>query len=114
MFAGCNTAFDDFTKFRKSFYKDSLFQVNHITFPLEGIYSPEMEMTDTIYIWGQKGDWKYLTDPGKDKNVITDVIIQNDTIVEELSHLDYGGLFHLVRFKKIDGNWYLTRFEYVY
>ena len=112
---GCNsnTQGDDFAKFRRNFYKDSLFQINHISFPLQGIYSPRMEMTDTIYIWQQEEDWTYITDPRKDKEIITDVVIQNDTIVEELSHLEYGGFFHLVQFKKIEERWYLTRFEYV-
>ena len=113
---GCNTngQSDDFTEFRQKFYADSIFQVNHIAFPFEGINSQEMEIDDTIYIWQRKEDWKYLTDPNKDNDIITNIITQNDTIVEELSHLDYGGYWHLVQFKKINNDWFLTRFEFVF
>jgi hypothetical protein len=110
----CNAKKDDFSEFRQKFYADSLFQTDHIIFPLKGINSDRMEIDDTIYIWQNKEDWIYHTDPNDDKEIITDIIIKNDTVVEELSHLDYGGFWHLVRFEKTNNEWYLTRFEFVF
>ena len=104
---------DDFTDFRHNFYADSLFQVNHIVFPLKGIDSDRMEIDDTVYVWQQKEDWQFINDMTKYGDVITD-ISKNDSIVTELSHLDYGGLWFLTQFKKINNDWFLIRFEKVY
>ena len=104
----------EFDSFRQKFYTDSLFQINHIVFPLRGIDSNKMEMNDTIYTWQEKKDWEYIRDPNEYEDIITTVITKNDSIIVELSHLEYGGFWHLVRFERINENWFLTRFEFVF
>ena len=102
---------DDFAEFRQKFYSDTLFQVNHIIFPLRGNDFDKMEFGDTVYIWQGKEDWRFIGDLNKHNDVITDVT-RNDSIVTELSHLDYGAWLLLVRFKKINNDWFLIRCEF--
>lgn len=103
----------EFQVFRNQFYNDSIFQTNHIYFPMKGIDSGQMEYDDSIYVWNNKAHWKFRSDPQKEKDMILN-ITANDTIIEELYNCNDGGYWELLRFKKINKVWFLIYYEIVY
>ena len=51
---------EDFMQFYRTFHSDSLFQINHISFPLEGLpsYADPEELKGQNYYWS-KQDWVF-------------------------------------------------------
>ena len=51
---------EDFMQFYRSFHGDSLYQVGHINFPLEGLpsYAKEEDLKDGKFYW-EKSDWRF-------------------------------------------------------
>jgi len=47
-----------FRKFYENFHRDSVFQLNHIRFPLEGIPEKESEDMDVSGFYWEKENWK--------------------------------------------------------
>jgi hypothetical protein len=104
---------NEFQIFRDQFYGDSIFQTNHIYFPMKGLDSAQMEYDDSIYVWKNKAHWKFRSDPLKEKDIILN-ITASDTIIEELYNCDGGGYWELLRFKKTNKDWFLIYYEIVY
>jgi ribosomal protein L20A (L18A) len=102
---------EDFEKFYEQFHVDSIFQMNHIVFPLEG----RPAMKDSIPVpsdfrW-QKNDWvmhkTYDDMGGTFSRSFTNF---NNIIIEEIS--DASGEFTMVRrFSKLNGVWHLIFYK---
>lgn len=103
---------DDFMTFYDRFGTDSLFQVQHIIFPLEGMKS----VTDTIEIvnpdfrW-QREDW-VVHGPFDDMDgtFVREFIAAKDIVVENIH--DNSGTFSMERrFAKMSSGWNLIYYR---
>lgn len=95
-----------FVKFYDDFHKDSIYQIEHIIFPLDG----KPQMMDSMinnYQW-QKSDWAMHNDMTTEQSEFSQSFeIVDPTIIEEyIIHQTAGfGIFR--RFSLIGGEWYL-------
>jgi len=98
----------EFQTFYDQFHKDSLFQVNHITFPLEGL-PPQADSLTFVkgYRW-QKEDWRMQkpidTSSGEFSKTYSN--LGSDMIIEHITH-ETGQFGIQRRFAKIGGEWNL-------
>ena len=102
------TVADDFQNFYERFHNDSLFQVMHIVFPLEGI--PPRDSLGEVpenFRW-QKKQW-VIHGPfnNKDGNFVQEFTpVSDDMMIEQIK--DTGGNFGMQRrFAKMSGEWHL-------
>lgn len=96
-----------FWNFYQSFHTDSLYQLQRIQFPLDGIIKHETKAEK--HSW-TKSDWKIQSTP---KNLSAFTIKYNNygSFVEELIE-DNAGLFRMMRrFSKNDTTWTLIYYE---
>lgn len=121
---------EDFDKFIKLFYSDSLFQLNRIIFPLENDIKIEQEYADAL----KDSDNIKITDEGSyvpyDKNnwvIINDTYFKNNDSIATIDSITYKRRFYKtdntveenilyaddefvivrLRFKLINDKWYL-------
>ena len=79
--------------------------ISRIKFPLKGINTDDMEISDTIYYW-EKDDW--VIHRKIDTNIFDVSLIRSDTlIIEKITTKDYPGLYVESNFKRINHKWYL-------
>jgi hypothetical protein len=125
---------EDFDTFINKFYSDSLFQINRIVFPLENDRKIESEykeaLNDSInisinnenkYIPHNKNNWVTLTTDQtfrKDSIVIADGVKyirrfhKTEKYVEEsILYADPEYIFMIVKYKLINGKWYLVDYQ---
>ncbi len=102
---------DDFREFYEQFHKDSIYQIDHIIFPLAGvtIISPD-NPTHQDTLW-QKNSWiihKPFNDmKGTFKRSFTNF---KEIITESTS--DYTGQFSMIRrFAKVGNEWHLIFYK---
>lgn len=102
----------DFEAFYERFGKDSVFQLEHITFPLEGITSPTdtTVVIDDSFRW-QREDWKiHKPFDDMDGTYLQDFLTSSGIVVEKIS--DESGTFTMERrFAKIGGEWHLIYYR---
>jgi len=101
---------DDFVAFYAKFHKDSAYQMEHITFPLEGLPSSSTvnDSVPTKRFFYQRADWKKhnpFTDPSHQYEQWFEVI--NDRVIEHWIQVKGNNMFIHRRFAKLDGEWYL-------
>ncbi|MDF1698944.1 MAG: hypothetical protein P1U56_24025 [Saprospiraceae bacterium] len=106
-----NSLPDDFYPFYDKFHTDSLFQVEHILFPLQGI----SKSSDSTKI-GEKTEWKlenwvlhrpFNSQEGTFKREFTNI---GGIITETISA--NGGLFSLEkRYVKLNNEWHLIYYQ---
>lgn len=75
----------DFMQFYKSFHGDSLYQVDHISFPLEGLpsYAKKEELEDGKFYWS-KDKWRFQRSIDFEFSDFERVLIPiNDFLIEE-------------------------------
>lgn len=101
--------FREFGAFYEQFHADSIFQIEHIQFPLEGLpaKADSTTMADGSFRW-QKEDWKMHKgfDFESSEYEIQLTPITNSLIVEKIIHKN--GNFGIVRrFAKLGDSWYL-------
>ncbi len=98
---------NEFVLFYNQFLSDSIFQFNHIQFPLAGMPSiPESENTD--FKW-KKEDWVMhkVFDPAKSGFYSRFTHISDELIIEQIVHNQTHYAMER-RFSKLsDGEWYL-------
>ncbi len=104
----------DFANFFKRFHEDSVFQLAHINFPLEGLPA-SLGDGDTLqhgrYFW-QREDWKKhnrFTDPGG--HFEQWYIVLNDRIIEHWIQMKGTNMYMKRRFAKLDDEWVLIYFQ---
>jgi len=98
----------EFQAFYDQFHTDSLFQINHITFPLEGL-PPQADSLTFVkgYRW-QKEDWRMQKpiDTSNGEFSKTYANLGSDMIIEHITH-ETGQFGIQRRFTKIGGEWNL-------
>lgn len=105
-----NSLPEDFNAFYRRFHEDSVFQMAHINWPLEGLPNAT-SADDTIppdrFFW-QKATWKkhnHFTDPGG--NFQQWFEMTGDRIVEHWVLMKGTNMYIVRRFAKLDDGWYL-------
>lgn len=101
---------DDFVAFYDRFHTDSQYQMDHITFPLEGLPNSTGD-GDTLlterFFW-QRDDWQrhnHFTDPSGQFEHWYEVL--NERIIEHWVQMKGTNLVLRRRFAKLDEDWYL-------
>lgn len=98
----------DFMNFYERFHQDSIYQIEHISFPLEGV--PGMSMGKDIdeNFHFKLENWK-MHRAFEDSLIIYHSLEQvSDHIVEEEIGLDANGLMIYRRFTKAGSEWFLS------
>jgi hypothetical protein len=104
----------DFSAFFDKFHEDSVYQIEHIIFPLEGLPASTGDgdtLTSLRYFY-QKADWKihrHINDPGKDFDnwfEITDA-----RVIEHWIQMKGTNLHMRRRFAKLEDGWYLIYYQ---
>lgn len=97
----------DFQIFLEQFHSDSLYQINHINFPLQGIPTMMDSLYDASgYHWA-KGDW--VMHKGFDANEEFEqsfTLFTENMITEKITHIS-GKIEMERRFAKLDDEWHL-------
>lgn len=102
-----NSKIEEFSIFYDRYLNDSLFQMSRIKFPLPGINTEEMSLSDTVYYW-HKETWALHKNSRIDTSIYNSKKMVTDTLaVVEISLEDSGFLIRS-EFRPIDGKWYLT------
>lgn len=98
---------DDFSNFYIRFHEDSLYQINHISWPLEGLPAKLDSIAGQDFKW-QKEDWVLHRpfDPTSQTYVRSFDKISPDVIVEYIQ--DRNGQFGMMRrFARLGDDWNL-------
>ncbi len=97
-----------FRKFYENFHRDSVFQLNHIRFPLEGVPEKETEDTELTGFYWEKENWKmHRPFNAMDGSFIRDFQpLGEDMVIEKIRHAEasYG---MQRRFSRDGEEWYL-------
>ena len=100
----------EFAAFYDRFHTDSAYQMEHITFPLEGLPhagSDKDTATTTRFFW-DKANWRkhnHFTDPGGQFDHWYEVL--NDRVIEHWVQMKGTDMVIHRRFAKLDDEWYL-------
>lgn len=104
---------NSFASFYKQFHEDSTFQIQHITFPLQGL--PERADSATLasgtFRW-TRDNWKIqeALDPSNSQFEQDFLPFGESMIIEKLTHKKWG-LAITRRFAKMDDGWYLIYYS---
>lgn len=104
----------DFSAFFDRFHEDSVYQVEHIMFPLEGLPASTGDgdtLTSLRYFW-QKADWKihrHINDPGQ--NFDNWFEVTDARVIEHWIQMKGTNLYMRRRFAKLDDGWYLIYYQ---
>ena len=99
---------NDFAAFLEEFLQDSLFQMEHTLFPLEGIPdNAEASEMDGRFRW-QKKDWRMHRPWSAQSSSFDSEFkrLSSDLVVEKIVHHG-SGYAMLRRFARLDGEWML-------
>ncbi len=100
---------DDFSVFYEAFHKDSIYQINHVLFPLQGLpaYADSITMAEGTYRF-EKADWtmhkEFQDADGQFKREFK--ILGDGFIVEQIRDKQ-NGIGMQRRFAKRGPEWYL-------
>ena len=100
---------DDFSVFYEAFHKDSMYQIEHVVFPLQGLpaYADSITMVEGTYRF-EKKDWtmhKEFND--SDNNFKREFKILGDGFIVEQIRDAQNGIGMQRRFAKRGAEWYL-------
>lgn len=100
---------EEFNIFFEKFHSDSIFQMEHIAFPLNGMTNALPNNPDTMipYKW-QINEWKLHREFDNYENIFTRdfYLFDENTVIEKISGVD--GLFQMERrFSKLNDGWNL-------
>ncbi len=103
----------DFVEFLDTFSKDSIYQLNHIVFPLEGEVRAPGENVDSMipYKW-RKYKWQLHHEFNNYDSIFTRkfIIFNENTIIEKTTAVN--GLFQMERrFAKMGNDWNLIYYS---
>lgn len=114
LLTSCNNLTTDedekFADFNLKFHSDSLFQMSRIKFP---IGEKKIDGWETREAWSTK-NWEMLKSPVSGKNQLKEYqhnTIFSDTLVTEKYWIENSGFSTEVRFRKVDGKWFLIYFN---
>lgn len=103
----------DFVSFFEKFHSDSIFQMKHIAFPLEGMTNSLDSNPDSLvpYEW-RKNEWKLHREFDNYENIFTRnfYLFDEGIVIEKISGVD--GLFQMERrFSKLNDGWNLIYYS---
>lgn len=103
---------DDFLSFYDQFGKDSIFQLEHIVFPLDGERALEdgEKSADTSVKW-QKEDWKFQRTFDDMGGSFKQEFIDFHGIITEVTHDHTATYIMTRRFSKIGDEWMLIYYQ---
>lgn len=114
LLTSCNNLTTDedekFAVFNLKFHSDSLFQMSRIKFPIGG---KKIDGWETREVWSTK-NWEMLKSPVSGKNEFKEYqhnVIYSDTLVTEKYWIENSGFSTEVRFRIVDGKWFLIYFN---
>ena len=99
----------DFLLFYTKFHTDSLYQVEHITFPLEGMppYNDSLAWAQPDFKW-QKESWKmHKILKGRENSFLENLVPMGKDLIFEFTPTDDKKLWVARRFLKSNGEWKL-------
>lgn len=97
---------EDFVEFYNRFHSDSLYQMEHISFPLSGIPALQMTGADTMYYF-KKDDWRMHRSLPDSLIAYQSIIEIDEGIIEEEIGLQEQDVAIFRRYSKIGNEWYL-------
>lgn len=114
LLTSCNNLTTDedekFADFNLKFNSDSLFQMSRIKFPIGG---KKIDGWETREAWSME-NWEMLKLPVSRKNKFKEYhhkVVYSDTVVTEKYWIENSGFSTEVRFRKVDGKWFLVYFN---
>lgn len=103
---------EDFIPFYEQFHNDTLFQVEHIQFPLEGIPSlSEDTNLEGFTFWWERDGWKYHKPFNSQDNTFTRSFSNFAGIITETIKDGSGQFTMMRRFTKIGDEWKLIYYK---
>lgn len=96
----------DFTEFYDRFHSDSLYQMDHVSFPLSGIPALQMQQLDSLHYF-EKENWRMhraIPDSAISYQSIEEI---DEGIIEEEIGLKEEQVAIFRRYSKIGDEWYL-------
>lgn len=102
------TDVEEFNTFFQRFHEDSLYQIEHITFPLQGLPSgaDSTARADNNFVW-EKETWRMHRHMPPNSGYTREYEILTPTLINEYT-ADSDKSYGLVRrFAKLDNDWYL-------
>ena len=104
-----DTEANSFEVFYNKFHSDSLYQMDHIVFPLPGLPAEvdSLTLAEGNYKWA-KEDWRIHKDLGTNPDFKQEfTALTPDLVIERLTHKKMGNVGIIRRFAKIGGEWNL-------
>ena len=101
----------DFTQFYKKFITDSVFQINHVKFPINGMY----EECEGESVEATINNWRFLNFDIRNDfyyDLDSNLFYQNEKLFYYESHRKEVGIIAVLGFEKIDDIWYLVLFQF--
>lgn len=99
----------DFVDFYQKFHRDSLYQVEHIVFPLQGLpaEADSLTLAEGRFYWQQE-DWvmHHLLDPGNREYQLVFTPLNPDLIIEKIVHKP-SGFGMMRRWARMGDDWFL-------
>ena len=103
---------EDFQQFYEQFHRDSLYQIERIQFPLQGVRTDETGpgIVNGIY-YRAREDWRMHRPLTRNSGFLKKQILVNEDLIEE-AIVDEKGLFGMKRrFAKFGEEWYLIYYS---
>ena len=96
----------DFLDFYERFHADSLYQMEHISFPLSGIPAMQLKKLDTLHYF-EKEEWRMHRAIPDSAIAYQSIMEIDEGIIEEEIGLREQGITIFRRYSKIGDEWYL-------
>lgn len=101
----------DFHSFYDRFHTDSVYQMNHISFPLTGVVQEGDSLRTLVAKQWIKTDWKLHKPFDNYGGTYERTFTNNGTIISE-TILGNGGMFTVEkRYSKLSGEWFLIYYQ---
>lgn len=103
---------EDFYQFYQKFHRDTLYQLDHITFPLKGLpaHADSATLARDDYFWNAD-QWTYHRPVDfETSDFVRDLRPVNEEMIVEYIRHKNGQMGMTRRFAKIAGEWYLIYF----
>lgn len=106
-----NTLPDDFHTFYDQFHTDSLYQLDHVVFPLSGVVQEGDTILTIVEKQWLKKDWKMHKPFDTHGGTFERTFTNSDGIITE-TIVGNGGMFSLEkRYSKLAGEWHLIYYQ---
>lgn len=101
---------EKFCEFFSNFHSDSVYQMDHILFPISGINTDSMNFDDTIYYW-EKEHWELHVNKDIDTSLFEWKLTLGISVAEELIISKTPGIIISRKFIKKEDEWFLYEYK---